>query len=146
MKEEEVLDENLLENEAPLLETETKSEETVSDVQDGSVSDATVSESSDLIEMGETLTSSETDKVFTQEEMEQIITSVLASQKEFDTQQTEESVESVETVVEEIPRTLFNTQLEDYSVSESLLVCILLVLVVGLIDRIFKGSHWFGKL
>lgn len=146
MKEEEVLDENLLENEAPLLETETKSEETVSDVQDGSVSDTTVSESSDLIEMGETLTSSETDKVFTQEEMEQIITSVLASQKEFDTQQTEESVESVETVVEEIPRTLFNTQLEDYSVSESLLVCILLVLVVGLIDRIFKGSHWFGKL
>ena len=79
-------------------------------------------------------------RTFTQEEMEQIISSVLANERE--AEETELQTEEVE----ELPRTLFNTPLEEYSVSESLLVCIFLLMLTNFIHSIFKGSHWFGKL
>lgn len=81
-------------------------------------------------------TEEQEERTFTEEELEQILTSVFESERE---------AEAVE-VVEEVPATLFNTPLEEFSVSEGLLLCILLVLVANFINSIFKGSHWFGKL
>lgn len=81
-------------------------------------------------------TEEQEERTFTEEELEQILTSVFEGERE---------AEAVE-VVEEAPATLFNTPLEEFSVSEGLLLCILLVLIANFINSIFKGSHWFGKL
>lgn len=75
---------------------------------------------------------------YTQEEIEQIVSAVLANEEVEEIEVTEE--------VEEVPRTLFNTPLDEYTVSEGLLVCIFLLLLANLINSIFKGSHWFSKL
>lgn len=81
----------------------------------------------------------ETEHTFTQEELEQIMFSVLMSEDETEIEtQTEETTE--------IPRTLFNTHLDEYTVSEGLLVCIFLLMLANFIHSIFKGSHWFGKM
>ena len=77
------------------------------------------------------------ENTYTEEELEQILTALLE----------DEEAEEIETeTVEEVPRTLFNTSLDEYTVSEGLLLCIFLLLFAKFINSIFKGSHWFGNL
>ena len=83
----------------------------------------------------------ETERTFTQEELEQIMTAVLMSEEEG---VTEIEVQTEETT--EVPRTLFNTRLDEYTVSEGLLVCIFLLILANFIHSIFKGSHWLGRM
>ena len=72
--------------------------------------------------------------VYTQEEMEQIVAALLSGQNE-----------TVEEAEEEI-RTVFNTPLEEYSVSEGLLLIILLLILSAFVNSIFKGSRFMSKL
>ena len=78
-------------------------------------------------------------RTFTEEELEQIVNALLEDDESQDAvMETEESIEA--------PRTIFNTPLEEYSVSEGLLVCIFLLMLAQLIHALFKGSHWFGRM
>lgn len=78
-------------------------------------------------------------RTFTEEELEQIVNALLEEEESPDAvMETEESIEA--------PRTIFNTPLEEYSVSEGLLVCIFLLMLAQLIHALFKGSHWFGRM
>lgn len=78
-------------------------------------------------------------RTFTEEELEQIVNTLLEEEKSQDAvMETDESIEA--------PRTIFNTPLEEYSVSEGLLVCIFLLMLAQLIHALFKGSHWFGRM
>ena len=76
---------------------------------------------------------------FTEEELEQIVNALFEEEESQNAvMETEESTEA--------PRTIFNTPLEEYSVSEGLLVCIFLLMLAQLIHALFKGSHWFGRM
>ena len=144
--------ENIKENEAIFEETTTEdADSVVSDTDTGGdsnvedvLSDPVTEQSeetgsenpSDSEETGaENEESSE--NTYTEEELEQILTALLE----------DEEAEEIETeTVEEVPGTLFNTSLDEYTVSEGLLLCIFLLLFAKFINSIFKGSHWFGKL
>lgn len=134
-------------------ETEAVVEETSAENTDNSASDTSIDGSANVegiasdpvTEQSEETGSEATpdtvggETTYTQEELEQVVSAVLANEEE-----TAELEVMEET--EEVPRTLFNTPLEEYSVSEGLLVCIFLLLLANFINSIFKGSHWFGKL
>lgn len=76
----------------------------------------------------------ENETAYLQEELEQIISAVLMVKEK----ETSETIEET--------RTLFDTPLEEYTVSEGLLLCIFLLLLTNFIGSIFKRSHWLGKL
>ena len=119
----------------PSVPVTEQSEETGSDVMSDSNETGTTSDAPATDE------EEETERTFTEEEFEQIMTAVLMSEEETVTEieaQTEETTE--------IPRTLFNTHLDEYTVSEGLLVCIFLLMLANFIHSIFKGSHWFGRM
>ena len=150
--ENENITQDVLENEEVLEETPTEGADTsVSDTNsDGSanvedVSSDPVPEQSE--ETGSDVPSDtveeETERTFTQEELEQIVTAVLTNEPQ--AEELEQQAEETEEVAE-VPRTLFSTSFEEYTVSEGLLLCIFLLLFAKFIHSIFKGSHWFGKL
>lgn len=141
--------ENMQETSTDVLETEEVQQTDVSVDANSAVSDGNISETSNvedvtLVDPEETTTETKTEETpveesgttYTQEEMEQIVATVLASQNE------------VTTASEEITevRTIFNTPLEEYEIGEGLLLLILLVLLAGFINSIFKGSHFMSKL
>ena len=133
--ENENITQDVLENEEILEETPTEGADTsVSDTNfDGS---ANVDDTSDTVE-------EETGRTFTEEELEQIVTAVLTNEPQ--AEELEQQAEETEEIAE-VPRTLFSTSFEEYTVSEGLLLCIFLLLFAKFIHSIFKGSHWFGKL
>lgn len=97
---------------------------------------------------GEMKVNEETEKKEEIEEIKESKNSISMEDLELILSSIAENASETETLeaVEEVPKTLFNTPLEEYSVSDGLLLCILFILLANLINSIFKGSHWFGKL
>lgn len=149
MNEEILSAENIQETTSDALENEEISSSDVSDIENSYLSDSgdtSLSEedvSADLEEeqsdSDSSAETSENERTFTQSELEEIVTAVLSNDNE--TYSVETQSETVE-----VPRTLFNTPLDEFTVSEGLLTCIFLILLAFFINSIFKGSHWFGKL
>ena len=151
MNEEIINNETLEDSTSETLENQEILTENVSDTEhtDLSVeSDLSLNENDVTADLNEEQSSSDSSAVtdengesrtFTQDEVEQIISALFVE---------EQAVElSVEQQTEQaVIRSLFNTPLVEYSVSDGLLVCILFVLLAQFIHSIFKGSHWFGKL
>lgn len=144
---EELQDEVIEEDTADTLENEAISEENVSNDSDTVVSDGDIVEETVLNDddSGLTVQDDIVKKSFTKEELEEVLTSVLASEREA-TFQEFQAMEELQAAAEVPVRTLFNAKLNDYSVSEGLLLCIFLLLFVEFLHSVFKGSHWFYKL
>ena len=144
----------LQETETDLLETEEIQQTDVPINENSTVSDVGTSETSGIeddsvLDPEETITDSgmesdtgvesdgsldDAQAVYTQEEMEQIVAALLSGQNE-----------TVEEAEEEV-RTLFNTPLQEYSVSEGLLLIVLLLILSAFVNSVFKGSRFMSKL
>ena len=155
---EEIKNDIVEENIQDAVEGETISEEDVSNDSDTIVSDGNSVEetvlnddvtaenvqddSLDLVSSSDELI---VEKTLTKEELEEVLVSVLTNEREAAFQELQ-LYEETQVSAEAPARTLFNAKLEEYTVSEGLLLCIFFLLLANFINSIFRGSHWFGKL